>query len=90
LPNGRKPDYRIEGEIFDGYSPTSPRARNIATNLYRDKVLIEQADRIIINLDNSPVSPQAMRDQLINYRDQYPRLKEVIVVKREQVIPIFP
>ncbi len=31
VPGSKKPDYRIEGQIFDNYAPTTGNARNIAS-----------------------------------------------------------
>ena len=43
VPGDKNPDYRIEGQIFDNYAPSSGNARNIATNISDDKVTSGQA-----------------------------------------------
>lgn len=83
----KNPDYRLEGEIFDAYSPTTSNARNIMSVL-RDKIADEQADRFVLNLDGSDVSLDALRRQLTDY--PVPDLKQIIIVKHGRVIPFFP
>jgi hypothetical protein len=87
-PNGKEPDYKINGEYYDCYAPTSPRARNIADRIWDFKVKPEQADRIILNLDDSSVTLDAMKAQLKDW--PIPGLKEVIVVKGGRVLLLFP
>jgi len=58
VPGRKEPDYRIEGRIFDNYAPSTSRARNIRRIerveiwdlIRKDKVVAEQASRIILNL----------------------------------------
>jgi hypothetical protein len=87
-PNGREPDYRINGEYYDCYAPTSPRARNIADHIWRFKVEPGQVDRIVLNLSDSSVTLEAMSAQFKAW--PVPGLKEVIVVKQGQVLLLFP
>jgi|GEM_PF-3776583 len=50
VPGGKEPDYRIEGEIFDCYSPEYGKpVRGIGSVIER-KVQKGQADRIVLNL----------------------------------------
>lgn len=88
LPNGKNPDYVIEGQVFDNYAPSTSNARNIATLIERSKVATGQADRIVLNLDDSAVSLDALRKQMTDY--PIPGLKEMIIVKDGTVIPFFP
>ena len=83
--NGKHPDYQIEGRYFDCYSPNNNKPRNIWTEV-RDKVTEEQADRIIINLDNSSVEISALRKQF----EIWPiaNLREVIFLKNGKIL--FP
>jgi len=87
-PNGKEPDYRINGEYYDCYAPISPRARNIAARIWDAKVEPGQAERIVLNLDDSSVALDAMRTQLKDW--PIPGLKEVIVVRGGNVILLFP
>ena len=84
---GKNPDYKLNGEVYDCYSPSGNKPRNIAS-VIKDKVAVEQAKRVVLNLDDSPVDINAVRDQLHNYPIE--GLEEVIVVKDGQVISIFP
>ena len=61
--------------------------RNIASNI-EEKVIRNQADRIILNLDDSTVSVEQLRQQLINY--PISGLQEIIIVKNGSVIQFFP
>jgi hypothetical protein len=87
VPDGKNPDYLIEGKRFDNKAPTTARPRNAASEM--EKAVREgQADRIVLNLEDSPITLDAMKRQL----DDFPieGLKEVIVIKDGQVIPFWP
>ncbi|OLF13965.1 hypothetical protein BLA60_01950 [Actinophytocola xinjiangensis] len=91
VPGTKKPDYRIEGKIFDCASPTSPDAYSIWSNIKKKKVERGQADRMIINIDDpaAEVSVEELRRQF----QQHPiaGLKEVKVIGRGgAVIDIYP
>ena len=87
LPNGKNPDYRIEGKIFDNLALTSSNPDQIRKGISR-KVKSEQTDRIILNLNDSYVTLELLRDTLS--RKPINELKEIIVIKNGQVIPFFP
>jgi hypothetical protein len=87
-PNGTKPDYSINGEYYDCYAPTSPNPRNIAYNIEKQKIERGQANRIVLYLDDTPVTVDAMRNQLTAW--PIPGLKEVIAIKGGRVVPLFP
>jgi hypothetical protein len=86
--NGTKPDYRINGEYYDCYAPNSPSARNIATNLKSQKVNRDQADRIILNLDDTSVTIEVMKKQLSDW--PIPGLKQVITIKSGNISILVP
>jgi type VI secretion system secreted protein VgrG len=88
LPNGRNPDYRINNEYYDCYAPSTQKPRNIASYIEKEKVLKGQADKVVLNLDDSQVSMEAMKKQLMDY--PISGLKEVLVVKRGSVTKLFP
>lgn len=79
----KEPDYRIGRRIFDCYAPISSRVRNIASNI-EVKVKAGQAYRIVLNLDDSPVSIDELRQQLITY--PIVGLKEILVLKNNAII----
>ncbi|WP_068279916.1 hypothetical protein [Aldersonia kunmingensis] len=84
----KNPDYRIEGEIFDAYSPSTDNVRNIGANIEK-KVADGQTDRIVLNLADSNATPEAVGKQLRDW--PVPGLKEVIVVdKAGNIVPIYP
>lgn len=75
----KNPDYKIEGEIFDCITPRAGTpARNIATRMQREKIERGQAQRIVLNMDDSTISLDALREQLTKVpnpelaRDYYP------------------
>lgn len=88
----KKPDYKIEGETFDHYAPTTSNPRSIATTLEGKitdkKTGVMQADRFVLNLDDSNVSLEQMKKQLEDY--PLPGLKEIILVKGGEVTLFFP
>ena len=87
VPDGKNPDYLIEGKRFDNKAPTTARPRNAASEM--EKAVREgQADRIVLNLEDSPIQLDAMKQQL----DAFPieGLKEVIVIKDGKAIPFWP
>jgi hypothetical protein len=86
--NGTKPDYRINGEYYDCYAPNSPSARNIATNLKNQKVNRDQADRIILNLDDTNVTIEVMKKQLSDW--PIPGLKQLIAIKSGNISILVP
>ncbi|WP_433197392.1 hypothetical protein ACQP1G_00900 [Nocardia sp. CA-107356] len=88
VPGNKNPDYKIEGQIFDNYAPTTGNARNIASTI-EGKVTSGQADRIVLNLSDSSVDLTTLKSQLRDWPIQ--GLKEVIVVdKGGNIVPFFP
>lgn len=88
LPNGKKPDYKIDGKYFDCYSPSNSSPRNIASYIEREKVRKGQADGIVLNLDDSHVTLEALKKQLMDF--PIAGLREIIAVRAGQVLPLFP
>lgn len=87
LPNGKNPDYRIDGKTFDNLAPSTSNPDQIRKGISR-KVSDEQADRIILNMNDTTVELGELRD-LLN-RKPIDNLKEIIVVRDGEVIPFFP
>lgn len=87
-PTGKKPDYKINGEYYDCYAPSTSKARSIADRIRDEKVLEGQADRIILNLEDSNVGLDAMKKQLMDW--PVPGLKQVIAIKGGKIVPLFP
>ncbi|MED4953412.1 hypothetical protein NYE69_01445 [Paenibacillus sp. FSL R5-0527] len=86
----RNPDYRLEGELFDCYSPAEKTsARSIGSTIEEKVITKKQADRVILNLSDWKGNTDSIVEQLRNYPIE--GLKEVIVItKEEKVISIYP
>ena len=88
VPGDKNPDYRIEGQIFDNYAPSSDNARNIADSIER-KVVNGQTDRVVLNLADSSVDLDAMSAQLRDWPIE--GLQEVMVIDRQgNVLHFYP
>ncbi len=85
VPGVKHPDYRIGGEYFDNFAPSTSSARNIWTTV-EGKVTSGQARRIVLNLDDSKVA----MDQLQKQFKEWPinGLEQVLVVKNGQVFSL--
>ncbi|MCL2779677.1 MAG: hypothetical protein FWD73_16930, partial [Polyangiaceae bacterium] len=88
VPGDKKPDYRVEGEIFDCYAPKKgTKARGIGTAIEK-KVKDKQTERVVLNMNDWDGNVESMRKQLTDYPIN--GLKEVKVVKGKSVINLFP
>jgi hypothetical protein len=87
VPGGKNPDYRIEGKIFDAYTPTTANPRNIWSNIQRGKIETGQTERIVLNLKNNDVDLEALRAQFRDWPMQ--GLKEMIVIDKQGNIQHF-
>lgn len=85
----RNPDYIIEGEVFDCYSPAqNTSVRNIASAIEEKVVKKGQADNVVLNLDDWTGDINALIKQLNDYPIE--GLKEVLVVQNGKVTSIYP
>ncbi|MFO1125141.1 MAG: hypothetical protein U1E25_07585 [Methylocystis sp.] len=66
VPGPKRPDYRIDGEVFDNYAPVTGSARNAWDNV-AGKVARKQASSIIINLRDSSLSTAEVEAQFGRY-----------------------
>jgi len=88
MPNGTKPDFRIEGKIFDNYAPTSDNPRSIWRAVEK-KVDKGQTERVVLNLGDSNADLGALRQQFQSWPKE--GLKEVMVVDREgNIVHLYP
>jgi hypothetical protein len=83
----KKPDYRIQGEVWDCYAPDSGNARNIRKAM-RNKVSKQQASRIILNLDDCDAGPAEIKAVL--QRDPIRGLEEIKIVHKGEVTQFYP
>jgi len=86
--NGKAPDYRINGMYYDCMAPSTPSVRNIASRIKREKIDSGQVDRVVLNLDDTSVTVEAMRKQLLDW--PISGLKELIAIKDGKAILLFP
>ena len=85
----RNPDYIIEGEIFDCYSPAeNTKIRNVASTIEEKVIKKGQAELVVLNLDDWKGDVNALVKQLYDYPIE--GLKEVIVVHNGSVQSIYP
>ena len=85
----RKPDYRIEGEIFDCYSPEgNTKVRSIWSTVEEKVVFKQQADNIVLNLDDWSGNPNDLIKQFKDHSIE--GLKEIIAVQDGKVFSIYP
>lgn len=87
-PNGKKPDYRINGEYADCVSPRPETPARSVVSRMREKVAKSQAERIVVNLDDSRLTNAQVRDALD--REPIDNLIEVIVVRNGSPTHIYP
>ena len=86
-PNGKNPDYKIEGEYFDCYAPSSPSLDQIRGKL-SEKVSEGQADRIVLNLSDCPRSLAEIEGIL--RRKPVAGLQEILVIQDDELIRFYP
>lgn len=85
--NGKNPDYMIEGRYFDCYAPSGDKVNKIRDHISK-KVKTGQADSIVLNMDDTKVSPAQLRAYMETH--QIPNLKDVKIVQNGQAIDFFP
>ena len=87
-PSGvKKPDFTVEGKIFDNYAPSSDKPRHIAKEIGK-KVASGQCRRAIVNLDDCPISIEAFQQQLNTWPIK--NLQEVITIRQGKIQSIYP
>jgi hypothetical protein len=88
VPGSRNPDYKINGKVFDCYSPSGGNARNIASEIQK-KIDKLQTDRVVLNLSDSSVDVTKMNAQLHNWPN--PGLEEVIAIDKDgNILHVYP
>jgi hypothetical protein len=85
LPNGKTPDLRLNGEIYDVVSPSSNRVRNIGSRI-EGKVESGQTQNVVVNLSDTTVTPSQLTQQLRDY--PVSGLQSVVIIDRSgSVLP---
>jgi filamentous hemagglutinin family protein len=77
LPNGKNPDYIVNGQVFDNYAPSTSSARNAASEI-QGKVARGQTENVVVNLADTTITPAQLQAQLASY--PIPGLKQVVVI----------
>jgi hypothetical protein len=78
VPGLKRPDYLINGEIYDHYSPTTGNPRNIWKTV-KEKVEEEQTRNVVIGLQDSDVDEEALRRQFSDWPIE--GLKDVMIIR---------
>jgi hypothetical protein len=79
-----KPDYLVEGRVFDCYSPGPTIAvRNVKTNVM-EKVRLGQTERVVVNIADWGGGLSDLMEEF----GQWPAvgLKELLVIQRDGTI----
>ena len=86
VDNASNPDYRIEGRLFECYSPNIDKMGRIMEYIRRKS---GQADRLVVNLTDTKQTADSLRRQLDD--NPIPGLKEVIAVdKSGRIRHVYP
>jgi len=86
IPGSKKPDFVIEGRVFDNYAPSTSNARSIVDGV-NTKVREGQADRIVLNLADSNVTRFDLRQALAHYAST--KLTEIILIEKTGKVSKF-
>ena len=83
-PNGRRPDYKIEGEYADALSPRTEKVGTVYSSIH-DKVARGQADIIVVNLQDTPKMNISDLEKMLK---DYPilGLKQVFFLRDERIL----
>ena len=82
VPGPKNPDYKINGNIYDNFAPSTSSPRNI-WSVVKGKVESGQTSRIVLNLDDSGVSLEALSKQFSDWAIE--GLEDVIIIKNGKV-----
>lgn len=90
VPGTKDPDYRIEGRVFDGYSPQGGDLNTIRDTMH-GKVADGQTRRLLLNLDDAPaVNVEDISALSQQVKVSAPALEEVLVWKNGQFHHVYP
>lgn len=85
VPGKKNPDYRIEGRVFDALAPVTDNPRNIRSTIH-GKVSKGQADRMVVHLDDTVVTPGQVAAAL--RAEPVEGLQEILVVRNGEVVQL--
>lgn len=86
LPNGKNPDYIVNGQVFDNYAPSTSSARNAASEI-QGKVTKGQTENVVVNLADTTITPAQLQAQLTSY--PILGLKQVVVIDQAGKIVVI-
>jgi len=90
VPGTKDPDYRIEGRVFDGYSPQGGDLNTIRDTMH-GKVADGQTRRLLLNVDDAPaVNVEDISALSQQIKVSAPALEEVLVWKNGQFHHVYP
>ena len=84
----KKPDFKVEGEIFDVYAPDKPTSADGIRSGIQDKVQKGQTRRVVLNLDDSAVNLKDLKKLILE--QPVLELEQIIIVKDGRVVKFFP
>ncbi|MBN1174042.1 MAG: hypothetical protein JXA67_17850 [Micromonosporaceae bacterium] len=83
-----RPDYLVEGRVFDCYAPRPSTSVRSVWNGVAKKVRHQQTQRVVLNLHDWDDDPEALRQQFAAW--PIPDLKEVLaVIPDHNITPIW-
>lgn len=90
VAGSKNPDYRLEGKVFDGYSPQGDNVNTIRETMTK-KVTDGQTRRLLLNLDDAPtISVDDISTLSQQVKASAPDLEEVLVWKNGQFHHVYP
>jgi len=85
--SGRKnPDYRINGDIYDNYAPSTGDAMHIVSTI-ESKVESGQTNNVVVNLFDSLATTASLKSELESY--SISGLNRVIVIDKFNVVTVI-
>ena len=87
VPGPKNPDYGIEGETCDCYSPSTSNVQNIWSNM-SEKVSGGQANNLVVNLADSTVPPAQLQTYLAN--NPIPGMQSLFIIDQFGNVIVYP
>ncbi|MEL6341349.1 MAG: hypothetical protein AAFQ65_15700 [Myxococcota bacterium] len=86
----KSPELRLNGEIFDVYSPRADTPIDAVRGHIQNKVADGQTRRVVVNLDQVRIEPRDLSIALDRNRAQHRGLREVIAFYEGKITRIYP
>jgi hypothetical protein len=88
LNKNKTPDFKVEGEIFDAYSPAKGTDVNNIRKAIVKKIDDGQTRRIVLNLDDNLTDLKELKKLIL--QDPILELEQILVVKNGRTTKFFP